>query len=283
MHNMLQEPHALAAIPADDYENDSEDQRPQSPAGPDAKRQRTASPPFTYVDEYSMLSEPAESFVTITPAISDHERILAEFCLDEEDNAESVVARDVLPMGATQSFPVKASAASIPRPDVAVDSDDEWGRRMVALIRYGIDHGTYEVPFDTIYLLEDDTDFNLGAWVFRQKALKSHNGLSFEREARFEPLLMSGRFTWSLGLRDKDWQMKYDALMKYFSDNGHCNPPCNYVDAVDKSESTSLGEWVQAQRQLKRDGGLGGQHDIIIAVGCRYSATIASRYQPHLP
>lgn len=274
---MLQAPLALAEIPAEEEEAGEDDVESVSTSSESVeqhtKRLRVdqSESIMRGVGVSSASTEPAASFVITNPAVSEHERILAEFCLNEEDNADVIVSTEstipmVLPSAPISSVSVGTIVTAPVRANT-FDIDRNWGEKMAALLRYGREKGTYDAAFDATCTLQGGIEFKLGAWVFRQKALKLQNGLAPEREAQFDELVKTGKFSWGIShLLDQSWYENYEMLMEYFAENGHCNPPWSYTCSKDGKIDTPLGEWVHLQRQLKRDNNLSGEYDILISV-----------------
>jgi hypothetical protein len=52
------------------------------------------------------------------------------------------------------------------------------------------------------------------------------------------------------------WDMRYQALVQYGKDNGHCNVPYAYRVKLPDDSVTCLGQWLQDQRKEKRQGNL---------------------------
>ena len=274
---MLQQSLALAEIPAD--EDHEYEQHPTSPVTPQdhgpAKRQRIDDKEDVINPESTCENIPTA--FDITPeVVTDHERILAEFCMNVEDTAEAVVAAVTAPVVAHTPKPDMAPPPHVlhrpvqgtPVRTTTSEIDNFWDDKMRALIKYGEEKGHCNVAFETIATRDNGAEIKLGVWVFRQKALKKQNSLPEERERLFEPLIAEGKFQWELeGTVDKVWYQRYELALEYLKEHGNCNIPLNYVhtDPVTKEES-EVGEWMRQQRQLKREGKLYGEYDILISV-----------------
>lgn len=274
---MQQQSLALAEIPADE---DHEYEHPLSPATPadnaPSKRQRIDDTRLDFLSAESATEDIPNAFDITESTVTDHERILAEFCMNVEDTAEAVVAAVTAPAVSPSPTPDHTSSAvptyrpplTLPVRSITSDIDNFWDEKMRALIKYGEEKGHCNVPFETIYILDTGAEIKLGVWVFRQKALKKQNSLPEEREKLFEPLVTEGKFEWELEETvDKVWYQRYELVLDYLKEHGHCNIPWNYVhtDPATK-EVVDVGEWMRQQRQLKRDCKLYGEYDILITV-----------------
>lgn len=107
-----------------------------------------------------------------------------------------------------------------------------WDSRYEQLQDYYQRHGNSRVP---------TAERDLGVWVAKQRQLQRQGKLLPERKARLDLL----QFVWSTPTRE--WNKKYEALVKWKNVMGHCRVPFNEGE---------LGWWVGTQRQRKRKGQL---------------------------
>jgi hypothetical protein len=281
---MFEEGYALAEIPAED--DDFDDAPAPAPApvpaasSPDSDRGRKrprdedGGAAEASVREEKAAAAAAAATVAAAAAAalcdaqlalsrSEHERILAEFCMNEEDTAGIVNEGAAMP------------AAEIPPPappsyelinQKLAERHMIWESKMMSLVRYGNQFGHCNVPHQDTYDDNGET-ICLGAWVCKQRAQKKQNRMLPERLKFFEELIAAGKFSWDMADHiDCVWHSKYDALMEYKKIVGHCNPPFNYTHVDSEGVKVNLGEWVILLRRQKREGLLTGDHDILITV-----------------
>ena len=160
---------------------------------------------------------------------------------------------------------------------------NEWKRHYGALGKYYEEHGTCNVPCNTIYqcdlegMADDGGTFHynrkLGIWLNNQR--KARKGLKCkkllpEREAMLQILVDEGKLVWAAGpfaglVRrndDSEWSRHYAALLNYFKEYGTCNVPqttfyeCELVGMGESGENYhytgNLGFWLKYQREAKR-------------------------------
>ena len=115
---------------------------------------------------------------------------------------------------------------------------EQWNARSRELEAFKAEHGHCSVP---------QKHGTLGGWVNSQRT--AHNGgtLSEERVRRLDDI----GFDWGKARGPRgtplSWDERFDELMKYKAEHGHCNIP---------QSTGSLGKWVDNQRHQKRKGKL---------------------------
>jgi hypothetical protein len=128
--------------------------------------------------------------------------------------------------------------------------DREWDEKFQSVKEYKRQHLDCCVPKDYTQ------DPELGKWVHKQRADHSQSRIPPKRLAKLESI----GFSWSkaqstrdTSKEDKQWLEKYDKLVDFGKEHGHCNVPRNY------EKDKSLGMWVnnqrtnQAQETLRQD------------------------------
>jgi hypothetical protein len=86
----------------------------------------------------------------------------------------------------------------------------------------------------------------LGAWLSKQRIQNSRGKLSLDRKEKLDSVRMS----WAIragakntNAKDEEkWYEKYETLVEFHEDHGHCIVSCNYKDKP-------LGQWVARQRR----------------------------------
>jgi hypothetical protein len=109
-----------------------------------------------------------------------------------------------------------------------------WNLRFQQLVEYKRAHGDCKVPKRYGPSLE------LGRWVGKQRATKTKNKLSVEREEN----LNSIGFVWK-AISLTDWDTRLEQLVEYKRAHGDCNVPQQY------GPSLELGFWVRRQHVAK--------------------------------
>jgi len=113
-----------------------------------------------------------------------------------------------------------------------------WQTRYDQLVVFKQQHGHCNVP----PIFEENKP--LGYWVktqrqqFRSLYGGKPSSMTTERQATLEKI----EFEWSLDY-DSLWQMRYDQLVVFKQEHGHCNVPHGYAP------NKSLGAWVSTQRR----------------------------------
>jgi ribosomal protein L7Ae-like RNA K-turn-binding protein len=82
---------------------------------------------------------------------------------------------------------------------------------------------------------------NLGAWVNRQRHLKTKEKLDPDKKKQLEEI----GFEW--GLPTATWDEMHALLKQFKNREGHCNVPQSHTE-----DEANLGTWANTQRQLKR-------------------------------
>jgi hypothetical protein len=97
-------------------------------------------------------------------------------------------------------------------------------------------------------------DPSLGKWVSNQRQLNKRHKFTPHRKEKLE----SVKFTWSINAyskrdtshEDEKWSVKYDALVEFRKEHGHCL----VLQAYEKDKS--LGQWVSHQRAINKEGNM---------------------------
>jgi hypothetical protein len=107
-----------------------------------------------------------------------------------------------------------------------------------------------------------NTNLSLGIWVARQRQEKRRGQLSKERQQILDQLDF---FEWDV---HKSWMEQYYALERFQQQYGHCHVPIKYSTNRTRTEegevTSSLGMWVQAQRQDKKRGRLSKDREVLL-------------------
>jgi hypothetical protein len=118
-----------------------------------------------------------------------------------------------------------------------------WEQRLEELKQYKASHGTCAVP----YRWAKNTQ--LANWVFRQREHRKAGKLSEERIVQLDDI----GFLWGVDIsvsKDHRWEMKYNELIEYKAQTGHCRVPNAY------RANQQLANWVRKQRELRKKGRL---------------------------
>lgn len=115
---------------------------------------------------------------------------------------------------------------------------DQWEHHYKLLEEFKKQYGHCQVPGR----LQE-----LASWVDRQRTLKKNGKLSKQKEKK----LTSIGFIWNfIAENEKKWNEKYQLLLLFKKQHGHCFVPINW------RENPSLGNWVATQRRLEAKGKL---------------------------
>ena len=114
--------------------------------------------------------------------------------------------------------------------------EKQWNEKFERLVQYKQDYGDCHPPF----LWHQDP--KLGQWICHQRALFANNKLRPDRQARLESIGFSWVAGPSLTACEKQWEMMFAKLEKYYQQHGDCLVPLDY------KEDPSLGKWVSQQR-----------------------------------
>jgi hypothetical protein len=137
---------------------------------------------------------------------------------------------------------------------------ESWITAFQALIRYGEEYGTCNVPLMTDYMLGDGTDLRLGRWLDKQRQRQRNKTLCDEKETVLQTLVDDGRLKWRLSgtsaSDDSRWIEHYDAFIRHGQETSTYNLKKNFkiVDHnFDSGESVvlSIGLWLNTQREYK--------------------------------
>ncbi len=121
--------------------------------------------------------------------------------------------------------------------------NNEWMRKYNLLVEYKNKNGNINVPFG--YMIDN---VNLGSFLIDQREIYRKN-----KDTDDELLLERFRLLDNLGIIwepiDDYWNKRFNLIIKYKDENGHCNIPNNYVCNVD-GEEIQLGKFLSKQREL---------------------------------
>ena len=119
-----------------------------------------------------------------------------------------------------------------------IRGDSFWQKHFDALVAYKREYGDVRVP------RHYSKNSKLGEWVtdqrrqYKAKAEGKPTMLTDERKAQLDEL----GFVWKV--RDRaDWNDRYEQLLEFKKENGHCIVPQHYV------RNRALGKWVAKQRE----------------------------------
>ena len=118
-----------------------------------------------------------------------------------------------------------------------------WDNSIRRLEQYRFDHGHVLVPHQ--YRTPDG--FNLGWWIYRNRAAKFNKILGQEQIKTLDDL----GFVWDV--RDHLWEQGFKRLQDYKTMHGHALVPYDH----ETTDSFKLGRWVSTQRAAKSKGKLG--------------------------
>ena len=105
----------------------------------------------------------------------------------------------------------------------------------------------YKHEFGDCNVTRKEVDYApLCNWITKQRRLKKLGKLTLEQERRLTNLGLE----WDEAKLHKTWNERYDELLEYKNQNGHCNVPQTF------KANPTLGKWVIGQRHLKHKGQL---------------------------
>jgi superfamily II DNA or RNA helicase len=111
-------------------------------------------------------------------------------------------------------------------------ADTDWNFAFDILTAFREQQGNCLVPARKKF-----QDFNLGAWVDRQRQAKKNDKLSSVNIQRLDSI----GFEWDVGAAD--WDRYYEALLSYRKEHGNCDVPSKFT-----VNGLKLGGWVNNQR-----------------------------------
>ena len=113
-----------------------------------------------------------------------------------------------------------------------------WNEKFERLVDYKQVHGDCHPPF----LWHQDP--KLARWIYRQRALFANNKLRPDRQARLESIGFSWVAGPTLTTYEKQWELMFEKLEKYYQQHGDCNAR----RATTNTQDSSLATWVSKQR-----------------------------------
>jgi len=120
-------------------------------------------------------------------------------------------------------------------------NSDSWDRHLQALDGFAKREGHAAVPTGHLEL-----GLPLGSWVIRNRAEYRQGKLADARAAQLE-----GFAGWLWDPLAEKWEAHYEELVAYVGREGHARVPMSETSA-----GMALGQWVVAQRQGQKKGGL---------------------------
>lgn len=142
---------------------------------------------------------------------------------------------------------------------------DKWDLRYECLVKFGDDHGHCNVPQKYIVTLpnnnqtlaQEDKAIHLGKWLALQRTEKRHGKLSSARFLRLQLLVDEGKLDWEPNNADAlKWEMKFNALLKYATENGNCRISKSQQFILKDGTTTQLYHWLNGELSLYRKGKL---------------------------
>ncbi|OEU06404.1 HA-domain-containing protein [Fragilariopsis cylindrus CCMP1102] len=116
--------------------------------------------------------------------------------------------------------------------------EKQWEENFALLTKFNQKHGHCNVPKN-----HKESDENLGKWLDRQRTNRKKGILDEERERRLEMIgIIWEPFS-------HQWEEMFALLEKFKQKHGYCDVPYNYQEGGE-----SLGEWLNTQRKLKKNG-----------------------------
>ncbi|MCW5213626.1 helicase associated domain-containing protein, partial [Desulfobulbus sp. TB] len=141
---------------------------------------------------------------------------------------------------------------------------DKWEERYIQLLYFKDEHGHCDVPYN----YPDNPQ--LANWVRQQRQRKKSGKLSAKREKMLEEVSFEWGSHHYLGgvNRSELWALRYNELVKFKQQHGHCKVPTNYAD------NPQLGKWVSRQRQQRKQDKLTPERlQMLEEVGFLWSAS----------
>jgi len=138
-----------------------------------------------------------------------------------------------------------------------------WEDRYQELIEFKKTYGHCNVPYN----YPDNPQ--LGIWVINQRQSKKNSKLLPERERLLEEI----GFNWTIvdfgGVKPTElWDLRYQELLAFKQQYGHCKVPYNYPD------NKQLGVWVSTQRQKRKQNKLTQERERLLEeIGFLWSAS----------
>jgi len=141
---------------------------------------------------------------------------------------------------------------------------DKWEERYLQLLYFNEENGHCNVPYNY------SDNQQLGNWVSQQRQKKKSGNLLPERERLLEEI----GFNWGNerdfgGVKPTElWDLRYQELLAFKQQHGHCKVPHNYFD------NKQLGKWVSKQRQTRKQNKLLPERERLLEeIGFLWSAS----------
>lgn len=140
--------------------------------------------------------------------------------------------------GDTGSISSSINSSTTPSLVGRLSNKEKWDRRLEKLKEYKAKHGHVNVP---------TKHPTLGIWVNNQRQGYKKNKLSSDRVTALNDLDFKWRIRDDKEGFDRQWNKRLVELKKFKETNGHVNVPQKYTPS-------SLGSWVNRQRNLYKRG-----------------------------
>jgi len=111
----------------------------------------------------------------------------------------------------------------------------------------------------------------LGQWLATQRQSHKKGEMALYRWEKLQKLVDAGLLEWEVKKLSNDamWEQNYQALLRYFSIHGHCNPPSWYVEVLNGSEhGLRVGKWLDRQRQAYKSNTLRADRQVSLQALC---------------
>lgn len=99
----------------------------------------------------------------------------------------------------------------------------------------------------------------LGQWLATQRQAYKKGEMIQYRRQKLQNLVDAGLLEWEVKKLSNDamWEQNYQALLRYYAMNGHCNAPLWYVEVLDGGKTgLRVGKWLDRQRQCYKSNTL---------------------------
>jgi len=102
----------------------------------------------------------------------------------------------------------------------------------------------------------NNRDIKLGEWIDTQRIRYKKNKLSLKRINLLNEIEMVWSVYNNCEIVSNKWMEKYDLAKEYYEQYKNLLIPQNYIVRDKNNKEVKLGEWIQNQRQRKKEGTL---------------------------
>ncbi len=131
--------------------------------------------------------------------------------------------------------------------------EERWLRYYNLAKEYYKKYENLLIPQDYVAIDEDNNEINLGSWIMKQRQKYKKGILSTTRINLLNEIGMVWSIYNNCEIISDEWMEKYQLAKEYYEKYKNLLIPQNYIIRDKNNSEIKLGEWIQNQRQRKKE------------------------------